>query len=220
MANKQQAIPPTQKFVEVGEIKNGVVHLKSGGTRKILAVGGVNFDLKSDEEQGLILNSFQNFLNGIDFPVQIFIHSRKVNIESYLENVNDRYNQEANDLLKVQIEKYIDFIKSLIEEFTIIEKGFFVIVPYDPLYISKKAEGIFSFFKKSDKSKEDNDAQKNLEQLEYRVSEVASGLSQMGLESYPLDDDSLIELFYNLYNPQLIEKKGLEVPKPEEKSEN
>lgn len=211
----QKSTPSTQKFVEVKEVKNGVVFLKSGGLRKILAVNGINFDLKSDQEQQLILNSFQSFLNGVDFPVQFFIHSRKANVENYLAAVNDRYDQERNELLKIQIEKYVEFIKSLIEEFTIIEKGFFVVVPYDPLYITKKTEGLLSFFKKKggDKEKgEDIEMEKNVEQLDYRVSEIVSGLNQIGLDTSPLDDDSLIELFYNLYNPQLIEKKGMEIP--------
>jgi len=95
---------PSQQFVEIKEIKNDVVYLKSGGLRKILIVSGVNFDLKSENEQTLILNGFRNFLNTLDFSVQLFIHSRKTNIDLYLEKIAARKQEEENELLKIQID--------------------------------------------------------------------------------------------------------------------
>ena len=208
---------PTQKFVEVKSIKDGVVRLKDGGLRKVLIVGGVNFDLKSEEEQNLILSSFQNFLNTLDFSIQFFVHSRKINVTSYLAFLKTRQDEEKNELLKIQIEEYGEFIRSFVEENPIISKTFFTIVPYDPIKITAQARGIMGFFKKTPKKEmqeatEEKDRE-SVEQLDRRVEQVVSGLEQIGLRVTVLEDGELTELYYNLYNPQLIEKKGLEIAK-------
>jgi len=207
---------PTQKFVDIKEIKDGVIYLKKGGLRRVLIVSGVNFDLKSEAEQTLILNSFRNFLNTLDFSVQFFIHSRKINISQYLEKMSERKQKETNELLKIQIEEYAEFIRSFVEENPIISKTFFVIVPYSPVAIAHQAKGLLSIFKKTSKKEQDTKAdeqQKNIEQLGHRVDQAISGLEQVGLRVTPLNDEELTELFYNLYNPQLTEKKGLEIAK-------
>src|SRR3989344_708157 len=209
---------PSQQFVEIKEIKNDVVYLKSGGLRKILIVSGVNFDLKSENEQTLILNGFRNFLNTLDFSVQLFIHSRKTNIDLYLEKIAARKQEEENELLKIQIEEYIQFIRSFVEQNAIISKTFFVIVPYDPVALPSQTKGILSLFKKTKPSpqkieEEAKKTQQSLEQLNHRVDQVTHGLEQVGLRTTPLNDEELIELFYNLYNPQLIEKRGMEIAK-------
>lgn len=209
---------PSQQFVEIKEIKNGVLYLKHGGMRKALIVSGVNFDLKSEAEQNLILNSFQNFLNTIDFTIQFFIHSRKANITAYLERIKRREEEEKNELLKIQIQEYGNFIRSFVEENSIINKEFFVIIPYHPVSsVTQSGGGIMDiFFKKpasaAQKNKEDADRE-SIEQLDRRVEQVISGLEQIGLRAAPLEDEELIELFYNLYNPQFLEKKGMEITK-------
>ena len=207
---------PTQKFVDIKEIKNGVVYLKRGGLRKVLIVSGINFDLKSEEEQNLILSSFRNFLNTLDFSIQFFIHSRKVNIEHYLEKMSERKQKETNELLKIQIEEYSAFIRSFVEENPIISKTFLVVVPYTPVAITKQAKGLLSMFKASSKKEQGvggEEDQKRVEQLNHRVDQVVGGLEQVGLRVTPLNNEELIELYYNLYNPQLTEKKGLKIAK-------
>ncbi len=209
---------PSQEFVEVKEIKNGVVFLKRGGMRRVLMVGGINFDLKSESEQTLILNSFQNFLNTLDFTVQFFIHSRKTNIGGYLERMEERKQNEPNELLKIQIEEYIKFINSFVAENAIISKNFFVVVPYESIVIVNQARGLLGIFNKSkpslkEKTDEETRLRENLEQLNHRVDQIVNGLGQIGLRAAPLNDEELTELFYNLYNPQLTEKKGLEIVK-------
>lgn len=208
---------PTQKFVEVKSIKDGVVHLKSGGMRKVLIVSGVNFDLKSEEEQTLILASFQNFLNTLDFSIQFFIHSRKINIGDYLEFLASRKDEEKNELLKIQIEEYAEFIRSFVEENPIISKSFFAVVPYDPVRIASQAKGVLGLFKKTPKEEGEKAAEeqerKNIEQLNRRVEQVTAGLEQVGLRATALETQELTELYYNLYNPQLVEKKGLGITK-------
>jgi type IV secretory pathway VirB4 component len=191
-----------------------VVYLKNGGLRKILMVSGVNFDLKSEDEQSIILNTFQNFLNGLDFPIQFFIHSRKVNVEKYLSSMEERGLAEKNQLLKIQIDEYINFIRSFVEKNAIISKSFFVVVPYDPANATKDAQGFLSFLGlggKGNKAAQQAGEKQDLEQLGHRIREVESGLEQIGLRVAELQNEELLELFYNLYNPQLTEKKDLKI---------
>jgi hypothetical protein len=202
---------PTQKFVQIREIRDGVAYLNGGGLRKLLIVSGINFELKSEAEQGMILAGFQKFLNSLDFPVQFFIHSRKVNIDKYLETMGEKKQAEKNELIKVQIDEYINFIRGFVEQNAIISKIFFVAIPYDPVNISAQASGLFGLFGKS-KSKEAQQQaavkiEENLEQLSHRSQQVMEGLGQIGLRAVPLEDEELVELFYNLYNPQLQDKK-------------
>jgi len=203
-----------KKFVDVKEIKNGVVFLKNGELRSVVIVSGINFDLKSEDEQNLILNTFQNFLNGLDFSVQFLIHSRKMNIDSYLARVEKRREEEENELLKIQIEEYASFVKTFVEQNAIINKTFFAIVPYEPRSLApgtSSGGGFLGLFGKSSKTEENANLQNNLEQLTHRVDQVITGLEMIGLRAAPLQDAELVELFYNFYNPALIEKKGIEI---------
>lgn len=209
-----QGARPSQQFVEIKKIEDGVLHIKGGGLRKILMVSGINFDLKSEAEQNVILNSFQNFLNTLDFPAQFFIHSRKVNVKNYLGYMTGRKEQETNELLKIQIDEYIKFVQSFVEENDIISKSFFVVVPFEGgrESVEQAAKGLLNIFKKTEKKKEVS-MQESIQQLNQRVDSIISGLGQLGLRVVALEDDELTELFYNLYNPQLVEKKELEIMK-------
>ncbi len=203
----------TQQFVQIQDIRDGVVYLKDGGMRRILMVGGVNFELKSEEEQEAILRSFQNLLNGLDFTLQFFIHSRKVNVRPYLEKIQAREKQEQNELLRTQIEEYIEFIKTFVEENPIITKSFFAIVPYNPTAGAEQAKGLLAGILGGPKQKaKEADVERALQQLGHRVDEVTSSLENIGLHVTPLDTQELVELYYNLYNPELTEKQGTEIP--------
>ncbi|MDO8430015.1 MAG: hypothetical protein Q7S73_01445 [bacterium] len=217
MMQKSESLP-TQEFIDIQSIEDGVIKLKSGTLRKILLVSGTNFALKSEEEQGIITYAFQGFLNSLDFSIQIFIHSRKLNIEEYLSKLEERETQEENELLRNQIVEYREFIKAFVSQNAIMQKRFFLVVPYDPIQIPQAgldvAEKITGWFKS--KSAGEGEAQKeNLkeiqEQLDQRVDQVIDGLNQIGLRAVPLNDDELIELFYNLYNPATTEKRGVEI---------
>ncbi len=211
---------PAQQFVEVEAIENDIVKLKNGGLRKVLLVSGMNFDLKSEEEQGLITYAFQGFLNTLNFSVQIFIHSRKLNVEGYLKRLEDREAQEPNNLLKNQIVEYREFIKTFVGQNAIMAKTFFAVVPYDPIAIPKSgaglADAITGIFKtKTGESKKEPISAEALEQLNLRVEQIINGLNQIGLRSVALNTEELTEIFYNLYNPAETEKRGAEIPKGE-----
>jgi type IV secretory pathway VirB4 component len=224
MANVKEALP-TQQFINVQGVKNGVLILKGGAMRQILLVSGLNFDLKSEEEQNAITFSYQSFLNSLNFSLQIFVHSRKVNIEGYLDNLKKVEATETNPLLKTQISEYREFIKSFTKENAIMNKSFFVVVPFDPVSIPGMNSGggggflggLLSFGKKSGaqqdlaKQEEDKRFAQNAAQLAQRTEQLVAGLTQIGLRAVPLNDEEIIELLYNLYNPEAIEKKGMEL---------
>ncbi len=211
MAEVTQA---SQQFVKIKEIRDGIVYLKNGGLRQVLIVSGINFELKSEGEQGAILANFQRFLNSLDFGIQFFIHSRKVNIARYLANMEEHKKEETNELLRVQIEEYINFVRNFIEENAIINKNFFVIVPYDPVSLPSGTKGILGLFGKKHGAAEhtkDTTEGENTAQLKERATQVMEGLAAIDLRAVPLENEELIELFYNLYNPQIVDKKGVVV---------
>lgn len=211
---------PTQQFIEVDHVRDGVIVLKNGTLRQILLVSGINFDLKSEEEQEAITFAYQNFLNSIDFPVQIFIHSRKLNIGKYIENLSQLEIKEQNPLLRNQIAEYREFIRSFVTKNAIMDKKFFVIVPFDPVRLPVAATAttrkLFGFLSKTKTAPvthasiaEDPAYQQYLGQLGQRTDQIIAGLNQIGLRAVPLNDGEITELLYNLYNPDTTEKEGI-----------
>lgn len=203
-------------LVDIKEIKNGVVIMNDGSMHQVIMIGGVNFALKSETEQNIIIQTYQDFVNGISFPLQIVIHSRKVNIEAYIENLKKRQAEEISPILKNQIEEYINFIQGFVLKNAIMEKIFFIAVPFYPIATLQKnnsSSSIFSFLGKKNKkpninTQNENDAFKNnLIQLSERTNQVLEGILSVGLDAEILTNDQLIELFYNFYNPQTIERK-------------
>jgi type IV secretory pathway VirB4 component len=188
--------------------------LKNGSLRKILLVSGINFELKSEEEQNVIIYAYQNFLNSLDFSAQFVIHSRRMNIAGYLQKMKERQDDESNELLKNQISEYVEFIRSFVESNEIMAKTFFVVVPYDSVSIAqggKKFLGFLGFGGKKSMSSLEKTFEQKIIQLNQRTDQVISGLVQTGLRAVPLNDEELIELFYNLYNPESVEKKDLKI---------
>lgn len=194
----------TQKYVDVEEVRDGVIILKDGSLRSVLLVSSVNFDLKATEEQDSIINQYQSFLNSLDFPIQIMISSRRLNIDPYLEYLKKKETQLNNELLIMQLEEYRNFIKSLTDISSIMSKFFYVIVPFHPIENIKT--GVFDRFFGAANSQmsairrgELFETYKN--QLWQRVEHINSGLSSTGVKTVPLKTEELIELLYNSYNP-------------------
>jgi type IV secretory pathway VirB4 component len=196
----------SQKYVEIDEIKNGVVVMKNGSLRMVLLVSSINFDLKSTEEQDAIISQYQNFLNSLDFPVQIVLSSRRFNINPYLEIIKEKEKIQKNELLRMQIAEYGNFIKRLTDSTQVMSKFFYVVVPFSP--VENKEEGFFgklmNIFNPKQRlviRKEFFDAY--VSQLWQRSRQVEAALSGAGLKMTPLGTQELIELYYNAYNPNL-----------------
>ena len=206
----------TQKYVDVEEVKDGVIILKNGSLRAVLMVSSINFDLKSSEEQDTIIMQYQNFLNSLDFPIQIVISSRKINVNPYLDFLKQREKQTTNELLALQLVEYGNFIKNIAESSNIMTKYFYVVVPFYPVENIKG--GFFEkMFGKSDQKMAVNRKKELLDtyksQLWQRLDQITAGLSGTGVKLTPLDTEELIELLYNSYNPSMHNNaiiKGME----------
>lgn len=219
----------SQNLVTIKDIRRDTLLLKNGSICQVIMVGGINFSLKSEEEQDLLTTSYQNFLNSIDFSMQILVHSRKINIDHYLADLGKRLDQETSPLLQSQISEYREFIRQFVSENAIMEKMFLAVVPWHPMVIPKPSGGLSVPFiggKKTDaaaeaKAKEGTEEQRtekmldeNLPQLKQRVAQVASGLTQLGLEAVVLKNEELVELFFNFYNPESKERETSVVSNP------
>jgi hypothetical protein len=191
----------TQDFVSIRDIRDGIVILKSGQICKVLLASSVNFALKSQDEQRAILFQFQNFLNTLDFSLQIYVQSRRLNIEPYLAMLAERQSNQDNDLMRVQLREYIEFIRSFTIEVDVMSKNFFVIVPYTPnkINITQGFKGILNQGRSSMQS--DVTLEEQRLQLEQRQAVVEQGLNRIGVRTIALQTDELVELFYHIYNP-------------------
>lgn len=205
MATEQAAA--TQEFVPVREVRDGVVILKDGGLRAVLLTSSINFALKSQDEQNSILFQFQNFLNSLEFPVQIALQSRKLDIRPYIALLENRYREQVGDLLKIQTREYIEFIKSFTENANIMTKSFFMVVPYTPPTLTGAAVGGFFSRKKSSAAAEESaQFEEHRTQLEQRIAIIEQGLIRTGVRVVQLGTEEIIELYYKIFNPGEQEK--------------
>ncbi|MBP6858553.1 MAG: hypothetical protein KBC33_01840 [Candidatus Pacebacteria bacterium] len=208
MAPKQST---TQGFIPIQEIRDGVVILKNGGMRAVVLASSLNFALKSQDEQSSILMQFQNFVNSLDFSIQIFVQSKKLDIRPYIALLEDRYKEQITELMKIQVREYIEFIKTFVESTNIMSKSFFVVIPYDPPIVSGGKNPLAGMFPGKGAGKataESTDAkfQEYRSQLEQRVAVVEQGLVRCGVRAAELGTEEVVELFYKLFNPGETEK--------------
>ncbi len=192
----------TQQFLEIDQIKEGVVLLKNKSLRGILMVSSLNFALKSDDEQKAIIYQFQSFLNSLDFSLEIAVQSRILNITGYLEQLKELEKKQEIELLKLQTAEYQKFIKDLIAGGQILSKNFFVVIPFTLIEIPgmKAAGGLFK--KQKLEAPSETQFQRAKAQLWQRMEFVALGLRRCGLQCVPLNSTELIELFWSLYHPE------------------
>lgn len=191
----------TQQFVPIKEIRDGVVVLKNGELRSVLMCQAINLDLKSFDEQTAIILEFQNFLNALEFSLQIVASSRRLDIRPYLLKLEDRLEKIEGDLLRIQTREYIEFIQKFNESYDVMSKYFYVIVPYGT--VALPGEGFISgIFKKNSNQSLDTDRfEESRSQLEQRIAVVEGGLESLGIETKKLDTPALIELYQKTFNP-------------------
>lgn len=200
MATQQHAA--SQTFVPVRDIRNGVVVLKNGQMNMVLLATSINFALKSTDEQSAILRNFQNFLNTIDFSLQIYVQSRRLDITPYLEQLAARESDQYNDLMRIQLREYMNFVETFVKEVDIMSKNFFVVVPYTPVNTNIKSNlsGLLGS-SQSNVTIDEASFAEHRTQLEQRVSVVEQGLNRLGVRTAALDDEALVELYYHIFNP-------------------
>jgi hypothetical protein len=200
----------TQEFVPIEEIRDGVIIMKDGSMRAVILASSLNFSLKSEDEKAAILLQFQDFLNSLDFSIQIFIESRRLDIRPYIALLENQKKNQMNNLMKIQIEEYMGFIKSFTENTNIMTKSFFVVIPYIPAILQQKSGFTDKFLPGKKEGSGQTNKEVNFEesrtQLEQRLSVVEQGLIRTGVRVARLGTEEIIELFYKIFNPGETEK--------------
>jgi len=205
--SKNKQVGSTQDALKFAEIHNDTIVLRDGNLRQVLLCSSINFALKSEQEQNAIIFQYQNFLNSLAFPIQILMQSKKLDLGKYLAKLTDKAGSQENELLRAQTLDYIDFIKRLINLANIMDKRFYVVVPY---LVPPKVNLNNSLPGQTPNpviTVEEFDAHKK--ELEQRVQVVESGLGSFGVRTAKLNTQQLIELLYGVYNPEEANKEKL-----------
>ena len=204
----------TQEFVPIKEIRDGIIVLKDGGLSAIVLANSINLSLKSSDEQRATIFQFQSFLNTLDFPVQISVQSRKLDIRPYLLLLEDRIKVQNEPLLKLQTKEYMEFIRNFTETVSIMTKNFFVVIPYTHTILKSdsaiftKISGIFNKKNREEvKMAKQEDFEEKRSQLEQRVDVIQQGLGRCGIKSVELGTEEIVEVFYKVFNPGEVEGK-------------
>lgn len=209
----------TQNALLIAEIRDGIVIMNDGSFRSVVMVKSINFDLMSQQEQEAVEYSYQGFLNSLYFPIQIFLRSQRVDLQPYIEKLDKIRTEHDNMLLALLMEDYINYIDQLSQQTNIMDKRFYVVIPYFPTVDVQKAltqsknffSGLGTIFNSKEQRVTINEAdlEKAKTELRNRVQSVLSGLMQCGVQGLPLDTQELIELYYDTYNPDTATRQQL-----------
>lgn len=207
-----QNSPASQDFVPIKEVRDGIAILNDGSLRAIMLASSVNFALKSQEEQQAVITQFQSFINSLDFSVQMSVQSRNLDIDPYLNKLQEQYKTEDNQLLQTQINEYIEFIRTFTEDANIMRKAFFISVPYNRAVINQDGgimDSLRGLVSSSSQQGSNDSFEEARSQLNQRIGIVEQGLVRTGVRVTQLETEETIELFYQLLNPGNL-KSGVE----------
>jgi type IV secretory pathway VirB4 component len=212
--NKVQTGKSTQNTLMISEIKDGVVVMRDGSLRAVIMGSAINFDLMSPQEQNAVEYAYQGFLNSLHFPVQIAIKSQKIDLSPYIEKLQGLRNEQSNQLLGMLMEDYIANIRALVDEVNIMDKQFYIVVPYFPPVEVKRTVSLIAGLQAAFSptpviTVTEEDFRKYKQELSQRVALVSSGLNQMGIRSITLGTQELIDLYYTWYNPDVANSEKL-----------
>ncbi len=209
----------TQNTLQIAEIRDGIVIMNDGSFRSVVMAKSINFDLMSPEEREAVEFSYQGFLNSLYFPIQIFIRSQKVDLRPYIDRLDKIRSEQDNMLLSVLMEDYLGFMTQLAQQTNIMDKKFYVVIPYFPIADIQRAitqsknffTGLAGLFSKKEQHVVINEADlaKAKDELRNRVQSILAGLQQCGIQGLPLDTQELIELYYDTYNPDTATRQKL-----------
>lgn len=209
----------TQNALQIAEIRDGIVIMNDGSFRSVLMVKSINFDLMSSEEREAVEFSYQGFLNSLYFPIQIFTRSQKIDLRPYIERLDKIRSEHDNMLLALLMDDYINYIADLSQQTSIMDKKFYVVVPYFATADIAKAltqsknffSGLVGMFNTKPQHVTINEADLNKakDELRNRAQAALAGLQQCGIQGLPLDTQELIELYYDTYNPDTATRQQL-----------
>lgn len=208
----QKKYESTQKYLYFKEVRDGAVIMHDGSLRAVVLVNAMNFALLSEQEQDSKVYAYQEFLNSINFPIQILVQSRVLNIQGYIHDIKEAARFQENQLLKSQMLSYSEYIAYLVETANISTNRYYVIVPYHG-DVRQKETFINRIQKKLNPAKETKrgleEFRKRYAELKDRVNLVVSSLNGIGLQAAPLNTQEIVELLYTTYNPDVSESQIL-----------
>ncbi|MDO8443730.1 MAG: hypothetical protein Q7S78_01985 [Candidatus Azambacteria bacterium] len=217
MPEEQKIIkgPATQDFVDIEKIKDDIVILKDGGLRAVLMCGSRNLELESIDSQNAIISVYADFLNSFDWPLQIVVHSRKLDINPYLASLEEKLKVQDNELLKIQTAEYIAFVRSFVTLSDIMIKRFYTVIPFDPIESKggeplEKIGSLIKIGKQKTSELSEEKFQEYKNQLLQRTEHIILSLAHVGIKAAMLRTEELIELYYNLYNPEEYEPHAIQ----------
>lgn len=209
----------TQNMLQIAEIRDGIVIMNDGSYRSVIMVNSINFDLMSRAEQEAVEYNYQSFLNSLYFPIQIFIRSQKVDMTPYVDKLDRIRAEHDNMLLSLLMDDYVGYIEALAQQTNIMDKKFYIIVPFFPHIDVQKSlsqsknfvTGFAALFGNREQRVviNEEDLHKAKDELRNRVQTILDGLQQCSIQSLPLDTQELIELFYDTYNPDTATRQQL-----------
>jgi hypothetical protein len=209
----------TQNALQIAEIRDGIVIMNDGSYRSVVMVKSINFDLMSPQEQESVEYAYQGFLNSLYFPIQIFVRSQKVDLQPYIEKLDKIRTEHDNMLLALLMDDYIGYIDGLAQQTNIMDKKFYIVIPFFPTVSTQKAltqsKNFFSGLTALFNTREDHvvinepDLEKAKAELRNRVQAALGALQQCGIQGLPLDTQELIELYYDTYNPDTATRQQL-----------
>ncbi|MFA6082478.1 MAG: TraC family protein [Patescibacteria group bacterium] len=214
MAEKTAKPASTQSHLPLVGVENGVVIMHDGSYRAIISVGSTNFMLKSEQEQNALIMAYQNFLNSLNYSIQIVMQSRSLDLEPYLKQLESTTVGQKNELIKTQTTDYVAYVRELITVANIMDKKFFVVISYSPVVQDSKSLFAGLFKSKAPSYLKISESQFNIhrEELMQRANVVASGLASFGLKTTVLDSDGIIRSLYNTYNFDIAASERVEQP--------
>lgn len=196
----------TQVHLDIEDICNDFVVLKTGDVAAVLEVGAVNFDLLSDRERDAMIEAYSNLLNSLSFPVQVVVRSKRLDISSYLSRLKDLEVDQKSTALKKHIRYYYGFVKELITKNEVLDKDFYVVVPHRDVKLSfgNPLQNLSTTFGKGEEAQPVVDSEKAIEaakpQLEPRVDHLVKQFARIGIQAKRLETNSLVAIFYEIYN--------------------
>ncbi|MDG7047271.1 MAG: hypothetical protein JRN53_06795 [Nitrososphaerota archaeon] len=210
----------TQNMLEIAEIRDGIVIMNDGSFRGVIMAKSINFDLMSPQEQESVEFAYQGFLNSLGFPVQIVIRTQRIDMQPYIDRLDKIRSEHDNMLLAMLMDDYISYVQQLSSQTNIMDKKFYVVIPYySTVNDESKAlaqgktflTGLAQMFSKAEKHVVINEAQLEAAKTELRnrMQAVLGGLMQSGIQGLPLDTEELIELYYDVYNPDTATRQEL-----------
>lgn len=201
----------TQEHLDILDIQDGLTLLKNGGGCAVLQTTAVNFDLLSESEQDAMITAYAELLNSLSFPIQVIIRSKRMDISSYVESLEAAENRQLNPHLKERIRSYRNYVAQLISRNNVLDKRFYIVIPFLEITLAPKSNLFSDLLGGKQRTRIDKKAllERAKINLEPKIEHLIKQLSRIGIKAKRLDTQELVELYYDIYNPQVSHEERL-----------